>query len=88
MKTLRSFVHDFPEFSVGPVTVEDRARKEITGEMDMFEYEVLYDDDGTEIGMEETCREVYYGMRARYCRGELDQIEYLIDSHFTLNYDL
>jgi hypothetical protein len=83
-----TIVHDFPEFSVGPVTVDDIERKAITGEMDLADREVLEDDNGTAIGMEERLREVYYGMRARYCRQELDQIEYLIDSHFTLNYDL
>lgn len=74
-------MHDQIEFDIGPVTFEDRERKRTTGDINLYQAEVLQDDNGTDIGMEETFREVYFSMRATYC-GELHQISYLKDSQF------
>ena len=82
-----SVVHDIVELDVGPVTVEDRERNEEDGEIDMLEADVIRDEDDTDIGFEETCREVYFAMRVQYCRRELDMIECFRDNQFFINYN-
>jgi hypothetical protein len=79
-------VIDNYELTVGPVTVEDRQRKEATGTIDLFESNTIHDEDGTNIGMEETCREVYYAMRVQYSRRQTDMIECQQDDQFFIRY--
>ena len=83
-----AIVHDDVDFKVGPVTAADKERATNTGSWDYFEGRVIEDEDGTEIGMEEHCREVYYAMRVRYMRRETDLIQGIEDEQFKLNYSL
>ena len=79
-------MYDNVELNVGPVTVADRQRKEATGNIDLFEATPIHDEDGTDIGMEEICREVYYAMRVQYSRRQADMIECLQDDQFFIRY--
>ena len=82
-----AIVTDNVSLTIGPVTAADHDHYQTTGSWDFFEGHLIHDDDGTEIGMEETCREVYFAMRVRYCRRQLDKIEYFEDDHFVINYN-
>lgn len=59
----------------------------MAGNIDHFEGHLITNDEGTNIGMEETCREMYFSMRVRYHRNQLDQVQYLPDSAFVIKYD-
>ena len=75
-------VHDIVSLDIESVTVEDRERKERTGSIDFFQTEVIHQEDGTNIGMYEKCREVYFAMRVEYHRRQPDMIEWLQDQQF------
>jgi len=81
-----ALVNDIVFLDVGPVTVEDRERNEQTGSIDLFEARVLHHEDGTEIGMDETCREVYFAMRVEYHRRQPDMIGCFQDQQFFIRY--
>ena len=81
-----AIVRDEVDLKIGPVTAADHECFQFSGSWDFFEGHVITDEDGTDIGMEETCREVYFAIRVRYCRRQLDKIEYFPDQEFVINY--
>ena len=74
------------DLDIGPVTAEDHERHQFGLPWDLLETNAVDDDDGFQIGEEETCREVYYSMRVRYCRRLPDQVECFTDTKFFINY--
>ena len=82
-----AIVTDKVDLTIGPVTAADHENFQNTGLWDFFEGHVITDEDGTDIGMEETCREVYFATRVRYCRKQLDKIEYFQDQEIVINYN-
>ena len=78
-------LHDIVNLEIGSVTVEDLERKERTGSIDFFQSEVIH-EDGTNVGMYEKCREVYFAMRVEYHRRQPDMIECSEDQQFFIRY--
>ena len=89
MDTDIAIVHNILEIDIGPVTWDDYARHYEMGlPWNFFEKENDVDDeDGYRVGFETTCREVYYAMRVRYMRRQLDKIGCNKDNKFLINYN-
>jgi hypothetical protein len=83
-----AILHDNADFSVGPVTIDDHERKQITNDWSFYELEILKNQSGKQIGMKETAREANYSMRINYNSLNLKKLECQINSQFKVNYKI